>query len=288
VTDDVRIADLLAHALATSRPVDQVVLPRHLVDRLHREMAELTQRAERAEAQLPIRPDGTHHYVGTGCLHEDLVLPDGRTGHDYCEGETGACGTKIPATCKHCGAKCACPNHREQPIRPDVSGEDVSEAEIDAAMAAGEPVEIIGSPDLTLGELQDLVDEQGLDLYRAQDRLAYIAEMCDLVDRNGQAVTTARVRMWLKYEGCAGALELPEAPASVAAPATGEEHPELHIGIWRHANLGGVDEWFWRCDRPCGGSVQHGYYSREDAEAGYAEHAAGGHRTAPAKGEEQR
>jgi predicted nucleic acid-binding Zn-ribbon protein len=52
VTDDVRIADLLAHALATTRPVDQVVLPRHLVDRLHREMEELTRRAETAEAEL--------------------------------------------------------------------------------------------------------------------------------------------------------------------------------------------------------------------------------------------
>jgi len=52
VTDDVRIADLLAHALATTRPVGQVVLPRHLVDHLHREMGELTRRAEKAEAEL--------------------------------------------------------------------------------------------------------------------------------------------------------------------------------------------------------------------------------------------
>lgn len=64
------------------------------------------------EFPLPVRPDGTHWYYSCGCLHEDLILPDGRTGHEYCEGETGACGTKVPATCKHCGAPCACPNHR--------------------------------------------------------------------------------------------------------------------------------------------------------------------------------
>lgn len=63
------------------------------------------------EFPLPIRPDGSHHYLSSGCLHEDLILPDGRTGHEYCEGETGALGTKIPATCKHCGSPCACPNH---------------------------------------------------------------------------------------------------------------------------------------------------------------------------------
>ncbi|MEZ0090007.1 hypothetical protein [Streptacidiphilus sp. EB129] len=88
---------------------------------------------------------------------------------------------------------------------------------------AGDQLGVSGQAELTRDELRGLVDEQGLDLYRAQDRLAYIAEMCDLVDRNGQAVTTARVRMWLEYNGRAGALVLPEAPASVAAPATGEE-----------------------------------------------------------------
>jgi hypothetical protein len=88
VTDDYRITDLLAHALATTRPVDQVVLPRHLVDRLHREMGELTRRAERAEAQLPIRPDGTHHYVSTYCVHGD---------HAACR-----------RVCKSCPAECQC------------------------------------------------------------------------------------------------------------------------------------------------------------------------------------
>ena len=54
-----------------------------------------------------------HAYLSTGCLHGDQVLPDGRTGHQYCRGETGACGTKTPSCCKHCGAPCRCTCHRK-------------------------------------------------------------------------------------------------------------------------------------------------------------------------------
>ena len=54
----------------------------------------------------------THDYLSTGCLHGDLVLPDGRTGHEYCQGDTGAAGAKVPAVCKFCPSKCACPCHQ--------------------------------------------------------------------------------------------------------------------------------------------------------------------------------
>ncbi len=63
------------------------------------------------EFPLPIRPDGTHHYVSTGCRHGDMILPDGRTGHEYCQGETGAVGAKNPAQCKFCAAACTCICH---------------------------------------------------------------------------------------------------------------------------------------------------------------------------------
>lgn len=60
---------------------------------------------------LPLLADGTHVYLSTGCLHGDMRLPDGRTGHEYCQGETGAVGAKTPAVCKFCKAPCQCECH---------------------------------------------------------------------------------------------------------------------------------------------------------------------------------
>ena len=88
------------------------------------------------------------------------------------------------------------------------------------------------APELTREELQDLVDDLGRQAYRAEDVLAFVREMCDAADRDGSPVTTERVRGWLAYTGCGGALVLPEgvllAPATtVSAPtaalATSEE-----------------------------------------------------------------
>ncbi|ONK10360.1 hypothetical protein STBA_10820 [Streptomyces sp. MP131-18] len=44
-----------------------------------------------------------HDYLSTGCLH-------GR--HDYCQNREGQAGSKTPATCKFCEAKCTCPCHQ--------------------------------------------------------------------------------------------------------------------------------------------------------------------------------
>jgi hypothetical protein len=52
-----------------------------------------------------------HDYLSTGCLHGDLTLPDGRTGHEYCQGDTGHAGTKQPGQCKFCAAPCRCDCH---------------------------------------------------------------------------------------------------------------------------------------------------------------------------------
>lgn len=60
------------------------------------------------------------HYLSTACIHGDeIVTPDGRTGHAYCQGDTGAAGTKIPAQCKFCDPPllCACPCHKESTVR---------------------------------------------------------------------------------------------------------------------------------------------------------------------------
>jgi hypothetical protein len=58
-------------------------------------------------------------------------------------------------------------------------------------------------PELTAAEARAEVDRLGLELYRAQDALAFVAEMCDIADREGTPVTTARVREWLKGAQCA-------------------------------------------------------------------------------------
>lgn len=63
--------------------------------------------------------------------------------------------------------------------------------------------------ELTADEARALVDELGLDLYRAEDALAYVAEMCDIADehrgKRGEpaTVTTTRVREWLRGAQCA-------------------------------------------------------------------------------------
>lgn len=47
-----------------------------------------------------------HVYLSTGCHHGD---------HGYCQSMTGLNGAKRPGECKHCGTKCICPCHEEQP-----------------------------------------------------------------------------------------------------------------------------------------------------------------------------
>ena len=74
-----------------------------------------------------LKSDGsTHIYFSTGCRHGDMVLPDGRTGHEYCQGETGAVGAKTPAQCKFCAAPCRCDCH-QTPVPAPVAGVATSE-----------------------------------------------------------------------------------------------------------------------------------------------------------------
>lgn len=47
---------------------------------------------------------GRHSYLSTGCLHGE---------HEYCQSDTGAAGTKIPAQCKFCKAPCGCACHHK-------------------------------------------------------------------------------------------------------------------------------------------------------------------------------
>ncbi|MGW5408993.1 hypothetical protein [Streptomyces spiralis] len=69
----------------------------------------------------PATADTPHVYLSTGCLHGDLTLPDGRTGHQYCQSETGKTGTKKPASCKVCGAPCICGCHQPAPATAEAA-----------------------------------------------------------------------------------------------------------------------------------------------------------------------
>lgn len=164
--------------------------------------------------------------------------------------------------------------------------------------------------DLTREELQALVDEQGLDLYRAQDVLAFISEMCDAADRDGTAVTTERVRGWLDYTGCGGVLtpivlETPhaafqrrqlerglamlaegDAPDGTATPASTErsiaDRPfeGAEIGI----TPGG--QYAWRCNggQGCEGWVGLGLSSEEAAWSEFQRHVSDEHAPASVAG----
>ncbi|WP_406227414.1 hypothetical protein [Streptomyces anthocyanicus] len=57
-------------------------------------------------------------------------------------------------------------------------------------------------PELTAEEARSLADDLGLQLYRAQDALAFVEECCTIADREQRAITTADVREWLKGAQC--------------------------------------------------------------------------------------
>lgn len=59
-------------------------------------------------------------------------------------------------------------------------------------------------------------DDLGFQLYRAQDALAFVAECCDIADREQRTITTGDVREWLKGARCGRQL----AADATAAQAT--------------------------------------------------------------------
>lgn len=77
------------------------------------------------------------------------------------------------------------------------------------------PEDGFDQPELTTEDAVEAKQEMAQDLYTAQDRLAFIGEMCDAADRDGSAVTTERVRTWLAYQACGGAIVLPEEEQAV-------------------------------------------------------------------------
>lgn len=81
-----------------------------------------------------------HRYLSTGCLHGNALLPDGRTGHEYCQSETGVTGAKKPGECKVCGELCYCPCHQgavnpPAPLPPHLSDLNSARRALDIALA---------------------------------------------------------------------------------------------------------------------------------------------------------
>lgn len=78
--------------------------------------------------------------------------------------------------------------------------------------------------DLTAQEARDLAADLSLQLYRAEDAIAYVAEMCDIADehrgKRGQpaTVTTTRVREWLRGAQCARQAGLVLDPDTIHRP----------------------------------------------------------------------
>ena len=77
-----------------------------------------------------------------------------------------------------------------------------------------------GTDELTAEEARGLVEELGLELYRAQDALAFVEECCVIAEREQKPITVADVREWLKGARCGRQLA---ADATTATQATEAE-----------------------------------------------------------------
>lgn len=146
-------------------------------------------------------PDGIHLSVNEWVPR----FEEWATGLALCgeSAEQGALPVGTPATCQ------GCEGYRDSYERA-LSGRPAAEQEESA-------------PDLTREELQGLVDDLGQQAYRAEDVLAFVREMCDAADADGSPMTTARVRSWLGYTGCGGAIVLPEAVQGQVRSALSKE-----------------------------------------------------------------
>ncbi len=99
-----------------------------------------------------------------------------------------------------------------------------------AALDGPGPEETDATPaELTADEARNLVDELGLDLYRAQDALAFVGECCDIAEREQRPITAGDVREWLKGARCGRQLA---ADARAATEATEREKTTRVIDLY--------------------------------------------------------
>lgn len=87
--------------------------------------------------------------------------------------------------------------------------------------------------ELTAEEARALADDLGLQLYRAQDALAFVAECCTIAERDQRPITTADVREWLKGAQCGRQLAASGPPCSC-----GGRFPLAHLQADQHQPKG--------------------------------------------------
>jgi hypothetical protein len=114
--------------------------------------------------------------------------------------------------------------------RPDPTNREPAAA-VDCAGCAGcggpDCIQHPEDDDLTADEARALADDLSLQLYRAQDALDFVGELCDIADRQGRQPTTADVRAWLAGPQCARQAGLILTPdASGPNPDTARTDPD--------------------------------------------------------------
>ncbi|MFD4343432.1 hypothetical protein ACFWQ6_00870 [Streptomyces coelicoflavus] len=83
--------------------------------------------------------------------------------------------------------------------------------------------------ELTAEDARALVDDLGLQLYRAQDALAFVRECCTIAERERRVITPADVREWLKGAQCGRQLAAGDAGRSRVADETAAT--EVEVGL---------------------------------------------------------
>jgi hypothetical protein len=128
--------------------------------------------------------------------------------------EAKAALARVPTT-----ADSAVAREREDAVILVGVASDVLHANVNGVTEAAPAPAATEDSELPAEEARDQAAALSLDLYRAQDALAFVGECCDIADREQRPVTTAQVREWLKGARCGRQLAA-DVPAPAATEAT--------------------------------------------------------------------
>lgn len=102
--------------------------------------------------------------------------------------------------------------------------------------------------ELTAEEARALAEDLGLQLYLAQDALAFVSECCTIAEREQRPITTTDVREWLKGARCgrqlaadAGLRRVADEPAATAIRAAALREAADFVGNDDECDCGGCD-----------------------------------------------
>ncbi|MFF0512462.1 hypothetical protein [Streptomyces sp. NPDC004250] len=144
------------------------------------------------------------------------------------------------------------------------------------------------SAELTAEEARALADDLGLQLYEAQDAVAFVAECCTIAEREQRAITTADVREWLKGARCGRQLAAAVLRCVADETAATEHCPTPETHNWgcgcttdeHPAALGTLPAWLYQRFMAHG----VGWDNLDDDDRSYWEHQARAVRRAVARG----